>query len=84
METILLVVLAFVFLFGVLIVSHFQSKRWLEKWPPIDDGEFMARCEPGISREVALKVRRIVSEQLGVDYEQVHPDQNFVEDLGCD
>lgn len=53
-------------------------------WPPISDDEFMAKCSPGVSRDTALRVRKIVSEQLGVDYERVHPDQEFVRDLGCD
>ena len=56
---------------------------WEEKWPPISDDEFMARCPPGTSRDVALRVRRIVAEQLGVSYERVYPEQNFVNDLDC-
>ena len=56
----------------------------IEKWPPISDDEFIRRCPPGVDRERALKVRRIISEQLGVDYDGVYPDQRFVEDLGCD
>ncbi|PQO27476.1 hypothetical protein C5Y96_18240 [Blastopirellula marina] len=55
----------------------------LEKWPPISDDEFIRRCSPGVDRELALKVRRIVAEQLGVDYERVYPEQRFVEDLGA-
>ncbi len=55
-----------------------------EKWPPISEDEFIRRCSPGVDRERALKVRRIISEQLGVDYDRVYPEQRFVEDLGCD
>lgn len=55
-----------------------------DKWPPISDDEFMRRCSPGVDRERALKVRRIISDQLGVDYDRVYPEQRFVEDLGCD
>ncbi|QDU76494.1 acyl carrier protein [Bremerella volcania] len=55
----------------------------LDKWPPISDDEFIARCSPGVDRQRALKVRRIVSEQLGVDYDRVYPEQRFVEDLGA-
>ena len=54
-----------------------------EKWPSISDDEFVAKCKPGTSRDIALRVRRIVSEQLGVDYDRVHPNQDFVRDLGC-
>ena len=54
-----------------------------EKWPPISEDEFIRRCTPGVNRQRALKVRRIISEQLGVDYDRVYPEQRFVEDLGC-
>ncbi|WDI40856.1 hypothetical protein [Bremerella sp. P1] len=55
----------------------------IEKWPPISEDEFIRRCSPGVDRERALKVRRIISEQLGVDYDRVYPEQRFVEDLGA-
>ena len=37
-----------------------------------------------IEIQPCVRVRRIVSEQLGVDYDRVYPEQRFVEDLGCD
>jgi hypothetical protein len=55
-----------------------------DKWPPISDDEFMRRCSPGVNRDRALKVRRIISEQLGVEYDRIYPEQRFVDDLGCD
>ncbi|HBE68802.1 MAG TPA: hypothetical protein DDW52_11705 [Planctomycetaceae bacterium] len=55
-----------------------------KKWPPISDDEFIQRCSPGVDRDRALKVRRIISEQLGLDYDRIYPEQRFVEDLGCD
>ena len=55
-----------------------------DKWPPISEDEFIRRCSPGVDRARALKVRRIISEQLGVDYDRVYPEQRFIEDLGCD
>ncbi len=55
-----------------------------EKWPPISEDEFIRRCSPGVDRERALKVRRIIADQLGVDYDRIYPEQRFVEDLGCD
>ncbi|MCA9192503.1 MAG: hypothetical protein KDB03_12100, partial [Planctomycetales bacterium] len=42
-----------------------------------------ANFESAGARTTALKVRRIVSEQLGVPYEHIHPDQDFVKDLDC-
>ena len=61
-----------------------DEKKFKEKWPPIDDDEFLRRCPAGTDRETALTVRAIVSEQLGVEYDRIYPEQNFVQDLGCD
>ncbi|MBX9624693.1 MAG: hypothetical protein K2X82_12870 [Gemmataceae bacterium] len=55
-----------------------------ERFPPISDAEFLARCTPGTRPEVALKVRRIVAEHLAVEYERVYPSTRFIEDLGAD
>jgi hypothetical protein len=52
-----------------------------ESFPPISDAEFLARCTPGTNPEVALKVRRIVAEYFGIEYERVHPSTQFIEDL---
>ncbi|WP_372898067.1 hypothetical protein [Stieleria sp.] len=60
-----------------------RSREFRRRWPPISEDEFVANCSPGTNRERALKVRRIISEQLGVPYERIHPDQRFVEDLDC-
>lgn len=57
--------------------------RFESKWPVISDDEFVAACSAGTSRDTALRVRRIVAEQLGVPYERIHPDQDFFEDLDC-
>jgi len=53
------------------------------RFPPISDAEFMQRCLPGTSPAVALKVRRIVADQLGVEYERIYPSSSFVNDLRC-
>ena len=55
-----------------------------ERFPPISDAEFMERCPAGTSPAVALKVRRIVADQLGVEYERIYPTSSLVADLGCD
>lgn len=74
-------------LFGVVILlTKLVSSSAIpnpDKWPPISDDEFIRRCTPGVDRERALKVRRIIAEQLGVDYNRIYPEQSFVEDLGC-
>ena len=51
---------------------------------PMSDAEFLARCPPGTSPEVALKVRRIVADTLAVKYELIHPSTRFVEDIAAD
>jgi hypothetical protein len=61
-----------------------QQKWWDEHYPPISDAEFLAMCAPGTNPEVALKVRRIVADNLGVSYERVHPSIRFTEDIGAD
>lgn len=55
-----------------------------DEWPPISEDEFIRRCSPGVDRERALRVRRIIAEQLDIDYDRIYPEQRFVEDLGCD
>ena len=45
----------------------------------ISDDEFMARLPAGTSRDVALRVREIVSDQSGIDPKLIHPDSTFIE-----
>ena len=49
----------------------------------LSDDEFIQACTPGTSRDTALRVRRIIAQQLGIPYEHIHPDQDFVDDLDC-
>lgn len=77
------IVVFLVVLIAVVIHAIFEVKKFNENWPPIDDDEFVRRCPEGTDRETALKVRRIISEQLGVEYDQIYPEQSFVEDLDC-
>lgn len=76
-------------LFFLFVVAFFLLSRgcgmekFNERFPPIDDEEFIRRCRPGVNRNIALRVRRVISESLGIEYNRVYPDQKFVEDLGC-
>ncbi len=74
---------ALALLAAILFADRAGQKRFNDRWPPITDDEFLAKCSPGTSRDTALRVRRIVSEQLGVPYDRIHPDQDFVRDLDC-
>jgi len=60
------------------------SSEISSEYPPISDDEFMAKCDPGTSRDVALGVRRVISESLGVPYESIYPEHRLVEDLGAE
>jgi hypothetical protein len=69
----------------VCVISERRKRRAFEaRFPPISDAEFIERCAPGTSPDVALKARRILSNSLGVDCERIHPSSRFVEDLGAD
>lgn len=80
-----IILLASAVLVGVtvcLIAARRMRAAFVERFPPISDEEFVARCTPGTNPEVALKVRRIVSDSLGVEYERIYPSSRFIEDLG--
>ena len=87
-ERLLLAVLFFVLvsilvLVGV-VASIRRQKSFNERFPPISDAEFLARCTLETNPAIALKVRKIIAESLPVDYERVHPSMSFVEDVGAD
>jgi hypothetical protein len=75
-------------LFVIVIICFISAKRSNESFkrafPPISDAEFIARCTPGIDPKVALRVRRIVADNLGVEYERIYPSSRFAEDFGAD
>lgn len=73
-------VIASIFLFS----EQVDFEGFDNRFPPISDDEFVARCGPGTDRDVALKVRRIVSDQLSLPYDQIHPSASFVDDLYAD
>ncbi len=41
-------------------------------------------CKPGVNPAVALRVRRIVSENFGIHYDRIYPADSFREDYGVD
>ena len=53
-------------------------------FPPITDEEYIARCTPGTNPDIALRVRKVIAEQLAVPYERIYPEARLVEDLGAD
>lgn len=61
-----------------------QHESFKHRFPPISDAEFVARCGPKTNPKIALRVRRIVADQLGVEYDRIYPSSRFVDDLGAD
>lgn len=83
--TILLLLSAWVV--GVVVACYLTGQNreaFTAKWPAIDDDEFVRRCPPGTRRRTALKVRRILADQLAIPYEHIHPQQRIIEDLNAD
>ncbi len=80
---------AVLFLFGLvsagvlicLIWDYLNPHSFHKRFPPISDDQFMALCPPGTNREIALKVRQVMSDCSGIDYEQIYPDSQLVRDL---
>ena len=61
-----------------------KKAQFEKRFPPISDAEFMERCPAGTNPAVALKVRRIVANQLNIEYGRIYPSSSFVNDLGVD
>lgn len=76
-------ILGLIVLAAIVIYSSIEGRKWEERFPPISDDEFMARLPPKTNREIALKVRRILADQLFIEYERIHPDSSLVRDLDC-
>jgi hypothetical protein len=81
--------MAIVILVGLLLAYVLiEPKKYREavekSFPPISDAEFVARCTPGTHPQVALKVRKIVADNLGVEYARLYPSTRFLEDIGAE
>ena len=83
-EVLFAVAVVFVAILVSIAVAKQGRAAFEERYPPISDAEFLARCSPGVDPKVALKVRQIVAEYFGVPYERVHPSMTFIEDIGAD
>jgi hypothetical protein len=78
-----IVIFVLLVLFSLCIEKERRSE-FNNRFPPLTDAEFLARCKPGVNPVTALKVREIVAEQCGVERSRVYPSARFVEDLGMD
>jgi hypothetical protein len=82
--TVVFVVGAVVAVIAAVILERRQRAEFNERFPPLSDAEFMALCPPGTNPAIALKVRRIFSNQLGVEYERIYPSSRIFGDLVAD
>lgn len=81
----LIAISAIVLVFIIFALPSKTAQERLEsRFPAITDDEFVELCGPGTNRHIALRVRRIIADQLGVEYDRIHPSCSFVNDLGCD
>jgi hypothetical protein len=85
MGTVLFVISGSILVILICFLVDRRAKKAFDKdFPPISDAEFLARCTPGVNPEVALKVRRMFADFLGVEYERIYPSSRIAEDLGAD
>lgn len=57
-----------------------ELRDYLDTHPPIGDEEFLRLLGDGVDREVALRVRRVVSRVTGLAYDRIYPDLHFTFD----
>lgn len=70
-----------------LVALFFHHRQQLERaaeFPPISDEEYLRRCGPDVRPEVALGVRRVLADALGLDEATIYPEHRLVEDLGAE
>ena len=65
--------------------SYEKLREFEEKWPPIDDDEFLRRCPSDLDPEIALKVRNTLADVTGIDPEEIYPEHSLLdlEFLAC-
>jgi len=73
-----------IILFALFVLEKKRQVWFEERFPPISDEEFLARCTPGTNPDTALKVRSIMAKCLCIEYERIYPSSRLIEDLGAD
>jgi hypothetical protein len=56
-------------------------ERFNERFPAISDAVYLARCSPGTDPQIALRVRGILAESLGVEEQRIYPSARLMKDL---
>jgi acyl carrier protein len=76
------ILVACVIVAGVFIMRHIDPRiRRIKNRPHLSDEDF-AKAFPPQQKEIALKVRQLIAEQLGLDLTLIRPTDNLPEDLG--
>jgi hypothetical protein len=81
MDTLMFIVCVVIVLLPLCIWEQRRRAAFVERFPPISDAEYLARCSPGTDPVVALRVRALLSECLCVEYERVYPSSRLIPDL---
>ena len=82
-----LVVFAFIVVIFICAAVARQKRIaavFAERFPPLSDAEYVARCAPGTDLAVALRVRRVLSEALNIDSAEIYPSSRLIGDLGAE
>lgn len=70
---------------GIAVASSWrllQERVEFEKrFPAVSDAEFLARCTPGTDPQIALRVRKVLSDIYSVDENRIYPSSRLINDL---
>lgn len=69
-------------LLAVLLWNAVRIPPGSGRFSSVTEEQFLSAI-PDADPEIALRVRAIVSEQLDVPLEDIHPDSHFIDDLHC-
>jgi len=70
-------------LLAVLLWNAVRIPPGSGRFSHVTEEQFLSAI-PSADPEIALKVRSIVSDQLDVPLDEIHPDSHFIDDLKCD
>ena len=66
------------------LIARGRAKMRADEFPAISDEEYLRRCGPEIPAEVALGVRKVLSDALGHDEATIYPEHRLIEELGAE
>ncbi len=66
---------------GVLPPVTPKQSEFAKRFPPISDAEFLALCTPETDPQIALRVRKVLSDIYSVDENRIYPTARLIDDL---